>query len=106
VKPLVEGEPHPLATRVLHPLHESYTKNPTCPEGDEFVSMLRRFAHKYNTHDIMEEYHTILVYPLLNGWPIPDDAWAPDVSGIPCPDWMKAFGFTPAQDFGDIRNTS
>jgi hypothetical protein len=58
---LLYGEPpslggsHPLATKELPPLHESYTKNPSCPEGDEFVMMLRRFAHKYNTREIVEE---------------------------------------------------
>jgi hypothetical protein len=31
------------------PLHDSYTKNLSCPEGDEFIMMLRLFARKYNT---------------------------------------------------------
>jgi hypothetical protein len=59
---LLHGEPptpggfHPLATKELPPLHESYAKNPSCPEGDEFVMMLRRFARKYSTRDIVEEY--------------------------------------------------
>jgi hypothetical protein len=43
VTPPTPGESHPLATKELPPLHESYAKNPSCPEGDEFVMMLRRF---------------------------------------------------------------
>jgi hypothetical protein len=82
VKPLVEGELHPLPTKVLRPLHNSYTKNPACPEGDEFVSMLHRFAIKYITRDFVEEYRTILVYLLLDGWSIADDASASDAGGI------------------------
>jgi hypothetical protein len=88
------GESHPLATKELPPLHESYTKNPSCPEGDEFVMMLRRFARKYSTRDIMEEYRSIPVCPLVDGWAVADNAWADDIGGIPCPDWTKAFGFT------------
>jgi hypothetical protein len=68
VTPLVTGEPHPLATKVLPPLHDSYTKNPACLKGDEFVMMLRRFARKYNTCDIVEEYRAIPVCPLLDEW--------------------------------------
>jgi hypothetical protein len=68
------------------PLHESYTKNPSCPEGDEFVMMLRRFARKYNTCDIVEEYHNILVCPLVDGWAIANDAWADGIGGTPCAD--------------------
>jgi hypothetical protein len=90
------GESHPLATKDLPPLHESYAKNPSCPEGDEFVMMLRRFARKYSTHDIVEEYRSIPVCPLVDGWAVADDAWAADISGIPCPDWTKAFDFTSA----------
>jgi hypothetical protein len=59
--PLVSGEPHPLAMRVLPPLHDSYTKNPACPEGDEFIMMLRRFARKYSIRDIVEEYPCVPV---------------------------------------------
>jgi hypothetical protein len=53
---------------VLPPLHDSYTKNPACLKGDEFVMMLRRFARKYSTCDIMEEYRAIPVCSLLDGW--------------------------------------
>jgi hypothetical protein len=87
-------ESHPLATKELPPLHESYAKNPSCPEGDEFVMMLRRFARKYITRDIVEEYRSIPVCPLVDGWAVADDAWADDIGGIPCPNWTKAFGFT------------
>jgi hypothetical protein len=96
VTPPAPGESHPLATKELHPLHESYAKNPSCPEGDEFVMMLHRFAHKYSTRDIVEEYRSIPVCPLLDGWAVADDAWAANIGGIPCPDWTKAFGFTSA----------
>jgi hypothetical protein len=91
--PSPEGS-HPLATTELPPLHESYTKNPSCPEGDEFVMMLRRFARKYSTRDIVEEYCSIPVCPLVDGWVVADDAWADDIGGIPCPNWTKAFGVT------------
>jgi hypothetical protein len=94
VTPPSPGESHPLATKELPPLHESYTKNPSCPEGDEFVMMLRRFARKYSTRDIVEEYRSIPVCPLVDGWAVADDAWADDIGGIPCPDWTKTFGFT------------
>jgi hypothetical protein len=57
----------PLATKELPLLHESYAKNPSCPEGDEFVMMLRRFARKYSTRDIVEEYRSIPVCPLVDG---------------------------------------
>jgi hypothetical protein len=69
-------------------------KNPSCPEGDEFVMMLRRFARKYSTCDIMEEYRSIPVCPLVDSWAVADDSWADDIGSIPCPDWTKAFGFT------------
>jgi hypothetical protein len=78
------------------PLHESYAKNPSCPKGDEFVMMLCRFARKYSMRDIVEEYHSIPVCPLLDGWAVADDAWVADIGGISCPDWTKAFGFTSA----------
>jgi hypothetical protein len=61
--------------------------------------MLHRFAHKYSTRDIMEEYHCIPVCLLLDGWAVVDDAWAAEIGGIPCPDWTKVFGFTPAREF-------
>jgi glutaredoxin-related protein len=96
VTPPATGESHPLATKELPPLHESYAKNPSCPEGDEFVMMLRRFARKYSTRDIMEEYRNIPVCLLVDGWAVADDAWATDIGGIPCPDWTKAFSFTSA----------
>jgi hypothetical protein len=48
--------------------------------------MLCRFARKYSTQDIMEEYRAILVCPLLDGWSITDDAWVADNGGIPYPD--------------------
>jgi hypothetical protein len=38
--PLVPGKPHPLYTKELPPLYNSYTKNLSCPEGDEFTMML------------------------------------------------------------------
>jgi hypothetical protein len=85
-----------MAAKELPPLHESYTKNLSCPEGDEFVMMLCRFAPKYSTRDIVEEYRSILVCPLVDGWAVADDAWAADVGGIPCPNWTKVFGFTSA----------
>jgi hypothetical protein len=56
--------------------------------------MLRRFACKYSTRDIVEEYRSIPVCPLVDGWAVADDAWADDIGGILCPDWTKAFGFT------------
>jgi hypothetical protein len=61
--------------------------------------MLRWFARKYSTRDIVEEYHNILVCPLLDGWAVAEDAWAADIGGIPCPDWTKVFGFTLAREF-------
>jgi hypothetical protein len=67
VTPLASREPHPLATRELPPLHESYTENLACPEGDEFIMMLRWFGRKYSTHDNVEEYRCIPVCPLLVG---------------------------------------
>jgi hypothetical protein len=81
------------------PLHESYTKSPSFPEGDEFIMMVYRFACKYNTHDIVEEYRSIPVCLLLDGWAVADDAWAADIGGIPCPNWMKVFSFTSAREF-------
>jgi hypothetical protein len=95
VTPPSPRESHPLATKELPPLHESYAKNPSCPEGDEFVMMLRRFARKYNTRDIVEEYRSIPVCPLVDGWAMADDAWADDIGGIPCPDWTKALVSPP-----------
>jgi hypothetical protein len=56
--------------------------------------MLRRFAHKCGTRDIVGEYRSIPVCPLVEGWVVADDAWADNIGGIPCPDWTKAFGFT------------
>jgi hypothetical protein len=58
--------------------------------------MLHRFVRKYSTRDIMEEYRSIPVCPLVDGWAVAYDAWAADIGGIPCPDWTKAFGFTSA----------
>jgi hypothetical protein len=60
--------------------------------------MLRRFARKYNTRDIVEEFRSISVCPLVDGWAVADDAWAADISGISCPDWTKVFGFTSARE--------
>jgi hypothetical protein len=94
VNPPSPGGSHPLTIKELPPLHESYAKNPSCPEGDEFVMMLRRFTRKYSTRDIVEEYRNILVCPLVDGWAVADDEWADDIRGIPCPDWTKVFGFT------------
>jgi hypothetical protein len=48
--------------------------------------MLHRFARKYSTRDIVEEYRSILVCPLLDGWAVADDAWAADICRIPCSD--------------------
>jgi hypothetical protein len=56
--------------------------------------MLRRFARKYGTRDIVEEYRSIPVCPLVDGWSVAEDEWAEDIGGIPCPDWTKVFGFT------------
>jgi hypothetical protein len=56
--------------------------------------MLRWFTRKYSTRDIVEEYRSIPVCPLVDGSVVADDAWAEDNGGIPCPDWTKAFGFT------------
>jgi hypothetical protein len=56
--------------------------------------MLRRFARKYNTCEIVEEYRSIPVCPLVDGWVVSNDACADDIGGILCPDWTKAFGFT------------
>jgi hypothetical protein len=53
--------------------------------------MLRWFARKYSTHDIVEEYRSILVFPLLDGWAVADDTWVADIGGIPCLDWTKVF---------------
>jgi hypothetical protein len=86
VTPPSPEESHPLATKELPPLHESYAKNPFCPEGDEFVMMLRQFARQYSTRDIVEEYRNIPVCPLVDGWAVADDAWADDIGSIPCPD--------------------
>jgi hypothetical protein len=36
--------------------------------------MLRRFARKYNTCDIMEEYRSIPVCPLVDSWDVADDS--------------------------------
>jgi hypothetical protein len=47
--------------------------------------MLRRFAHKYNTRDVVEEYCSIPVCPLLDGWAVAEDASAADIGDIPCP---------------------
>jgi hypothetical protein len=105
---LLHGEPptpggtHPRATKELPPLHDSYAKNPSCPEGDEFVMMLRRFARKYSTRDIVEEYRSIPVCPLVDGWVVADDAWADDIGGIPCPDWTKVFGFTSDRELSCV----
>jgi hypothetical protein len=33
--------------------------------------MLHRFACKYSTRDIVEEYHSIPVCPLVDGWAVP-----------------------------------
>jgi hypothetical protein len=56
--------------------------------------MLCQFARKYSTRDIVEEYRSIPVCPLVDGWAMADDAWADDIGGILWPDWTKAFGFT------------
>jgi hypothetical protein len=66
--------------------------------------MLRWFARKYSTRDIVEEYRSIPVCPLVGGWVVADDAWADDISSIPCPDWTKAFCFTSdCECFCDFR---
>jgi hypothetical protein len=95
VNPPSSGGSHPLATKELPPLHESYAQNPSCPEGDEFVIMLRRFARKYDTRDIVEEYRSIPVCPLVDGWFVADDEWADDIGGIPFPDWTKFLASRP-----------
>jgi hypothetical protein len=60
--------------------------------------MLRRFARKYGTRDVVEEYRSIPVCPLVDGWSVADDEWADDIGGIPCPDWTKVFGFTAERE--------
>jgi hypothetical protein len=47
--------------------------------------MLRRFTRKYNTRDIVEEYRSIPVCPLVDGWVVADDALVDDIGGILCP---------------------
>jgi hypothetical protein len=74
VNPFSPGQSDPLATKELPPLHESYAKNPSSPEGDEFVMMLRRFARKYSIRDIVEECRSIPMCPLVDGWVVADDA--------------------------------
>jgi hypothetical protein len=106
VTPLAPGEPHPLSTRELPPLHDSYTKNPSCPKGDKFIMMLRRFTHKYNTRDIVEKYHSIPVCPLLDGWAVAKDASAADIGGIPCPDWMKVLASPWCVSFASFSDPS
>jgi hypothetical protein len=61
--------------------------------------MLRQFARKYSTRDIVEEYRSIPVCPLVDGWVVTEDTWAADSGDIPCPDWMKVFGFTLGREF-------
>jgi hypothetical protein len=61
--------------------------------------MLRRYDRKYNTRDIVEQYRSIPVCPLLDGCAVAEDTWAADIGGISCPDWTKAFGFTLAREF-------
>jgi hypothetical protein len=61
--------------------------------------MLCRFARKYSTCDIVEEYRSIPMCPLLDGWAVAEDTWAVDIGDIPCPDWTKVFGFTLAREF-------
>jgi hypothetical protein len=59
--------------------------------------MLRWFARKYSTRDIVE-YHSIPMCPLVDGWAVVDDAWAADIGGVKCPDWTKVFGFISARE--------
>jgi hypothetical protein len=61
--------------------------------------MLRWFARKYSTRDIVEEQRCIPVCPLLDGWAVADDAWAAEIGGIPYPDWIKVFGFILTCEF-------
>jgi hypothetical protein len=65
--------------------------------------MLRQFASKYSTRDIVEDYRSNSVCPLLDGWAVAQDAWAADIGSIPCPDWTKVFGFTLACEFCALR---
>jgi hypothetical protein len=69
--------------------------------------MLRRFACKYGTRDIVEEYCSIPVCPLVDGWSVADDEWADDIGGIPCPDWTKILASPPTvsylASFGGFR---
>jgi hypothetical protein len=46
----------------------------------------------------VEEYRSILVCPLVDGWAVADNAWAADIGRITCPDWTKVFGFTSARE--------
>jgi hypothetical protein len=61
--------------------------------------MLRRFARKYSTCDIVEEYRSIPVCPLVDSWVVADDAWADDIGGIPCPDWTKVLASPPTVSY-------
>jgi hypothetical protein len=60
--------------------------------------MLRQFARKYSMRNIVQEYRSIHVCPLVDGWVVADNAWASDIGRIPCPDWTKVFGFTSARE--------
>jgi hypothetical protein len=47
--------------------------------------MIHRFARKYDTRDIVEEYRSIPVCPLVDGWSVADDEWADDIGVFPAP---------------------
>jgi hypothetical protein len=102
VSPLLPKGLTPWLRRSCHPFMNFTRRTPRAPEGDEFVMMLRWFVRKYSTRDIVEEYRSIPVCPLVDGWAVADDAWADDIGGIPCPDWMKVFGFTSDRELSCV----
>lgn len=79
----------------IEALHEDYKiALPACAEDDAFLSMLRLFACKYSTRDIVEEYCMLGVWPDRGGWSIPDSDETDTEGPIPCPHWTKYFEFT------------
>uniref|UniRef100_K4A1D8 Transposase (putative) gypsy type domain-containing protein n=1 Tax=Setaria italica TaxID=4555 RepID=K4A1D8_SETIT len=68
VEPEGNGEVNRLVTNKIEVLHQDYKVDlPPCPEGDAFILMLRLFARKYNTRDIVEEYCVLGVWPVRRG---------------------------------------
>uniref|UniRef100_K4AM69 Transposase (putative) gypsy type domain-containing protein n=1 Tax=Setaria italica TaxID=4555 RepID=K4AM69_SETIT len=90
-----DGEVNHLVTDKIEALHQDYKVDlPPCLEGDDFIWMLRLFARKYSTCDIIEEYCKLGVWPVRRGWRIPDSCWTDAEGSIPCPDWSKCFKIT------------